>query len=117
MELKEFVAETLQQIMDGVGDAQDHAGEQGGAIAPKVSYRQDQGFIRMRHAHTDALVEEVTFDVAVTTAQRKDRKLGIAVLAASVGLGGQTEKQTRDERVSRVQFAVPVCFPVERRGT
>ena len=37
MDLKEFVAESLKQIVDGVKEAQEHAVKAGGKIAPRLN--------------------------------------------------------------------------------
>jgi len=77
MELKQFVAETLTQILDGVGDAQAVRQSKKGKIAPPINYAGEYG---KRLAEMDMLkgqenqpVDFVEFDVAVTVDDQQEK--------------------------------------------
>jgi hypothetical protein len=107
MELKEFVSETLVQILAGVQDAISRrlaAPGSLGAINPVFGL--DAGAAGPDH------IQKVEFDVAVTVTDKAGGggKAGIKVF--SIELGGEAGKSTEQSIVSRIKFAVPVIPPV-----
>lgn len=94
MDVKEFVSETLRQIVDGVVDAQRHTKEKNAVIVPYYDSRK-----------------MVNFDVAVTVVEGKETtgKAGISVWSIGAGLGGKTESSS--STVSRIKFDIPVDLP------
>jgi len=94
MDVKEFISETLKQIMDGVVDAQEHTKGKNAIIAPYYDYRKT-----------------VSFDVAVTVVEGKETtgKAGISVWSIGAGVGGKTESSS--STVSRIRFEIPVELP------
>jgi hypothetical protein len=57
------------------------------------------------------LVQTLDFDIAVTVTEGEQKKSGIGVLVAGVGLGKSGQSDARSETVSRLRFTVPVVFP------
>lgn len=122
MELDEFVAKTLEQIIKGVADAQVAVRRSAAdavinpynaVINPSVGSalppdRLDEG--------TGTLVQEVSFDVAVTVSESGKSGAGLQVGAFGVGgkMGGGS-KRARSE-VSRIKFVVPVVLPMGEHG-
>lgn len=103
MELKDFVAETLNEIIDGVMIAQQHAkDEQTGAII-----NQPSGGSRARKS------QMIEFDIVVTQTDSGKAKAGIGVFFASVGLGGQTQYDTTASAMNRIKFSIPVLLPCQ----
>jgi len=99
MELREFIYETLKNIIDGIQDAQDYADTTNGTgkIVPQLPV--GSGSI------------DVQFDVAVlaeksTTAEGK---AGISVFSVGASAGGR--KESMSSTVSRIKFPVPVNLP------
>ena len=94
MDIKEFVAETLSQIVDGVVDAQQRTSEKKAAIVPYNKYDQ-----------------KVCFDVAVTVVENKETtgKAGITVWSIGGGVSGKSE--TSRSTVSRIKFEIPIDLP------
>ena len=103
MELREFVTSTLVQILEGVGDAQDHLVKSGrkGIINPTW------GGGEKLYDH----VQSVSFDVAVTVSDKAGgaANAGIKVMAIDIGAKGSIEAQ--NSNVSRVSFAIPIVPP------
>ena len=100
MELKEFIAETLVQIQEGVQDAiKRRASEESsaGVINPVFGIDMD--------AAGDTHVQKVEFDVAVTVTEKSGGggKAGIKVF--SIELGGELSKGAEQSTASRVKFA------------
>jgi len=89
MELKEFISQTLVEIVEGVQDAKDTAKH--GTIMPQS------------RAGT---AQQVHFDVAVTTTSSTTGGGKVSVMGIGGEIGGQSEHQA----VSRIKFDVPIRF-------
>ena len=92
MDIKEFVKESLRQIVEGVREVQSEVADKS-QIAPIGNRR-----------------EKVEFDVAVTVEEEKtkDRKAGLSVYCIKAGAGGQTSAST--STVHRIKFSVDIDF-------
>lgn len=111
MELKDFISETLRQILGGVRDAQDYATEQGGKVVPaKIAFRTDQG-LQMWDRHDGTPIQMVEFDVAVTTSEGAATRGGIGVLVGAIGIGSQEQSNSSNQYASRIRFSVPLGLP------
>ncbi|MCU0611825.1 MAG: hypothetical protein MUE60_08565 [Candidatus Eisenbacteria bacterium] len=93
MILKDFVAETLMQVIAGVHEAQQNAPDRGARINPTYESGTSNAFTR-----------EVEFDLALAAS-----KGTIEVLLG--GSGPKTTMESSGPVHSRVRFSVPVDFP------
>lgn len=112
MELRDFVSESLKQIMDGVVEAQKYAKEKetGALVNPHpehVEVRKGSTF----RVNVDA-IEKVAFDVVTgeEDATSGDGKVGIKVLSV-VDLGGGVLKSKTATAQNRLSFQVPIAYP------
>lgn len=111
MKLKDFVAETLKEIVDGVVEAQKYYVEKGGSVNSKnLSFRTDQGF-QMWDGNTGQPAQLIEFDVAVTTTEGTETKGGIGVFVGPIGLGSQGKSDASNTSSSRIKFSVPIFLP------
>ena len=108
MELSDFIALTLGEIMSGVSKAaQSHSSaDLGGNIAPQAASRigdPDQMLIR-----------EVEFDIAITSESTSDKSKsgGMNVKVIEADLTSASSKRLVGE--SRVKFSVPISLPYTR---
>jgi hypothetical protein len=94
MDIKEFVSESLKQIIDGVVDAQSHAGGKNAVVVP------------FHNNH-----KEIGFDIAVTVVEGKETegKAGISVWSIGAGVTGKSESS--NSTISRIKFEIPVELP------
>ena len=110
MELKDFISESLIQIIDGVTAAQEHASKKGAEVAPHLSPGSvpDGTFLAY---HADTPLQTVEFDIAVTASEKDKAEGTIGILVATLGVGvrGSEERQTTE--LSRIKFKVPVGLP------
>lgn len=113
MELKQFVAESLVQIFEGVQIAQDKLGDLG-QICPVV--RKDS----IRDANTiPALtsdgqpVEYFDFDVAVKIDDSNEVGAKVGISIASFNFGGSGKSVSSEGVVSKIKFRIPVVFPTK----
>lgn len=103
MELKEFVAETLKQVIDGVTAAQKYAAQNGSVVGhdkEKSIYVQSP--------------QIVNFDVEVTTQDGVQTKGGAGIFVGPVGAGSQAGSERSSHYSNRIQFSVPLYLPVQK---
>lgn len=114
MDLREFVAQTLNQILEGVKDSQATAKELGGEVNPHLSAPHNemakQGFLWT----SEGAAQVVQFDVALTVTEGTGTKGGIGVFAGAVTLGSSGQSKSESSSVSHVKFGVPVILPKAR---
>jgi len=111
MELRDFVSETLTQIVEGVTSAQSKANQSGAKINPHLRTSFEQagklGFLQTG----EGFAQIVQFDVALTVTEGTGTKGGIGVFAGAINLGSSGQSQTESSSVSRVKFSVPLSLP------
>ncbi|MBX3437790.1 MAG: hypothetical protein KF861_09885 [Planctomycetaceae bacterium] len=115
MQLQEFVAETLRQVIAGVAEAQKGAAEHDAAINPrgtKNHYTLSAGAAATKQVKTRAK-SVIEFDVAVTTTDASNSEAGAGAMIAVLGIGMKRKEGVEQSMVSRVRFAVPVLLPAQ----
>jgi hypothetical protein len=115
MDLKEFVAETLTQIIDGVKEAQRRTeAVEGTSVNPHLSAPPELARYGILNAGGN-VAQVIQFDVALTAMEGTGTKGGIGVVAGVFNLGSAGQSQTENSSVSRVKFSVPLALPRGRR--
>lgn len=111
MELQEFVAKTLVQIIAGVKDAQAEAKKHGAEVSPHLTGGASElgkhGFIWA----SGSAAQIVQFDVALTITEGTDTKGGIGVFSGAINLGSSGQSKNENMSVSRIKFSVPLSLP------
>ncbi len=105
MELKDFVAETLVEIQQGVQEAIKRTTElkTNGVINPVWGSSRD---VNADH------IREVTFDIAVTVSDKSGGKVGGGIKVVGLSLGSDVSQSEERSHISRIQFAVRMVHPV-----
>ena len=98
MELKQFVTDTLTEIVDGVKEAQTKCLSCSTINSPSSR-------------HADVQAQLVEFDIALASSDDTKTKGGIGVFLGTVVLGSQGESGTSATSHSRIKFSVSVMFP------
>ncbi|ENQ8749290.1 TPA: hypothetical protein ACVU5U_004614 [Vibrio parahaemolyticus] len=116
MNLKDFVSESILEIIEGVQDAQKRIESDDAKVAPHIeqifSQSQTGGTnLAIGWDSTNNLVHSIEFDVAVTTSEGTNTKGGIGVVAGVFSLGAQGASSDNYQSISRLKFRVPVSFP------
>src|SRR5689334_21617477 len=101
MDLKTFVAQTLEQVLEGVKTAQ--RSTHGAEVAPEAHIASQGSFINLGTQGAFTLVE---FDVAVV-AETHEGGDTVRVSSAEISSGSASSTQT----ASRVKFSVHVKLP------
>ena len=113
IELKEFVAQALTQIIDGIAEAQSHAKDKGAKINPRGLFVSAEGNLTApKHsANPSRTPQIVDFDLAITVSDARTQRAGIGIFVADVGIGGQAKDESGTITLSRLKFSIPVLFP------
>jgi hypothetical protein len=108
MELKDFVKATLEQIVEGVVNAQDSIESHGASINPtSLRYTKDGQNNNFEHA----MPQDVVFDVGLTSTDKSGSSEGIGVFLGSISLGKKNDKGAESVAVTKVKFTVPLVLP------
>jgi len=114
MDLREFVSETLVQIVEGVNDAQARTKEHGARVNPSLSTSAELAVKHSILIASGQAAQLVQFDVALTAKEGTGTKGGIGVVAGIFTLGSTGQSQAETSSLSRVKFSVPLVLPGER---
>lgn len=102
MELKEFISESLSQILNGIEEA--HTKLQITTHYPAIFHVG-----QTRNQHFDQ-VEKFEFEVLVNVESNKNASGGAKINVFSLGIGAEAEKEFRHAQQNKIKFSVPVCF-------
>jgi len=113
MELKDFVAQALTAIVEGVVEAQKLTLEHGALVNPGGLTRTNQSISNdaIWDQRTNNFARNVAFDVAITVEEGTATKAAIGVVAGILSLGASGASDNREKAMSRIQFSVPVLLP------
>jgi len=120
MELKDFVQESLVQIVRGIESASKSLEDTNAHINPKNIYvnsdsRQNYGRLNTAR-ECNPVVELVEFDVAVHASENTESKDKIAISVGSIGIGEGGRLQGSNSSESRIKFKIPVVFPTSNKA-
>ncbi len=108
MELKNFIKETITQIVDGVVEAQIEIAKYGAEINPKAVRFKEAGQFNYYDSGKPHMVE---FDVGLTTITKAGSVEGVGVFLGSISLGKRSDEGNEHTAVSRIRFSLPVVLP------
>ena len=116
MNLKDFVAESLVEIVSGLADAQSRVADMGAKVNPELSTlftksQIDGSNVAIGYAKSGGIVQVVDFDVAVTAIEGAETEGGIGVVAGLFALGTHGKSEESSQSVSRIKFKVTVSLP------
>lgn len=111
MELKDFVKETLAQIIEGVEGAQKELKDKSCIINPaKFTDGARQAAGSPSKEKTIPETSEVHFEVVLSQGELSGTKSGIGVMFANIGIGGQTKTDESNSSVTSIRFSVPIRY-------
>jgi hypothetical protein len=102
MELKDFLSRALVELVQGIREAQDKVADLGALVSPEMM------------AGTST-IQEVEFDLEVTTSEGEATKGGLGIFVGALGVGAQGKTESRSGSVGRMRFKVPVSYPKQKR--
>lgn len=105
MELREFIKETLIQIVQGVSDAQKVSEGGSAAFAP------DTNGAWANVNDVSRAVHSVSFEVVLGMEEKEGKKSGIGVVLTSISAGTSKNAEIMNRSVTTISFAVPIVYP------
>jgi len=113
MELKEFITETLTQIVEGVKQAQENLKGTGAIVYPKHMWTNAHGKAVKGHENADNYIDVVEFEVGLTSSEGSERKSKISVLFASIGGALKEKSEVNSVAVTSIKFTIPLVYPTQ----
>lgn len=111
LQLEDFITETIKQIINGTVSAQKHASEHNAGVAPgKMQFRSTEGG-QLWNQKDGTPIQQVDFDVAVTTTEGTEAKGGAGIFVGSFGVGAQGKSDYESSSISRIRFKIPLQLP------
>lgn len=108
MELRDLIKATLEQIVEGAAGAQNSIRDHGAIINPSsVQFQKDSKWNTYEHA----MPQEVVFDVALTSTDKKGSSEGIGVFLGSISLDKKNDAGVEQVVFTKVKFTVPLVLP------
>lgn len=108
MQLKDFIRETLIQIVEGVSLAQKEITNKGGNVNPiEVGFTKDG----QNTAYNHAIPQDVHFDIVLAQVEGSGVESGIGVFLGSFGIGSKAKSDAQNASTSKIQFTIPLMLP------
>lgn len=111
VDLEDFIAQTLSQIMRGVRTAQ-HSTEGNARTEMMAVINPAEQVGDPRHVDGRP-IDTVDFDVAVTTTVSQDGETMGGIKVLGIGIGGSSKEEQSHTSVSRIKFSVPAFLPTQ----
>lgn len=115
MNLKDFVAESLEQIVRGVIQAQEALKDTRARVNPLMLKTTNHSSIGEASEEGGQPVYLVEFDVAITAEEGTGTKGGIGIAVGMLGLGSQSRSESKSGQESRIKFKVPLLLPPQTK--
>lgn len=113
MDLKDFVSQTLIQIVQGAADAAEAVEALGGAVSPAHQVRAGSEMLGLVSDQSGRQAQAVRFDVGILVETDSTIKGGGGIKVMSFQVGGSLSEGDRHQQTSRIQFVVPLALPVD----
>lgn len=112
MELKDFITQTISQVMEGVKESQKLAEEVGGSVNPKGQVYLTAESAPFMDKETTRIGDFIHFDVEVEVIEGKGESGGAKISIPSVGgFWGKLSRRRQNRSINRVNFRLPVIYP------
>jgi hypothetical protein len=110
MELKDFIKTTLVEITNGVVEAQLELKDTGCLINPE-GFSMQGGQIKQGYKNEYRAIQMVKMNIAVSVTENSGKKSGIGV-AKIINAGINSEQMASNEKITTIEFEVPIALPV-----
>ena len=108
MDLKDFVSETLKEIIEGVKDAQEFAKGKGAIINPSKFGTVTPKAIMSKDNDEISAVQRIDFSLSLKQDYKAGGKISVGIMDLG-NLGGEYQKMSEN----RVNFSVLVILPTD----
>ncbi len=112
MDIKDFIKESLNQIVEGISEANKALKEQGAYIPTRMVVGDGVWVTLDKETNTTRNFMKVDFDLAITITQSDNIKATGGLSIASIfNAGAESEDSNRNEEVSRIKYTIPLALP------
>lgn len=117
VDLKDFVRDSLVQLVSGLNEASVAIAEYGAVVNPKIFNRPKEGgatytLKTKTGRESEAPIQSLEFDIAVVVTEKEGEKATIGVVAAIIGAGLASEANLAHQTTSRLKFSVPLGLAI-----
>ena len=106
MELKDFIAQALTDIAEGVAKGAEAVAALGGVVNPSLN-----GAATNIHHSSRSSIINIEFTVGLSANEGDKSKGGIGVVFGIVSLGGHKETDQSSASTTSLKFHVPMVLP------
>lgn len=115
MELKDFIKETLSQIIDAVSETQEKYKDKHVLICPDDIQSEKGEYYIGNESHYEyynrkTKVQNIEMDIAISVTEKEGNKSGIGI-AKIINVGTSSENAIQNESVSKIKFSIPLVLP------
>jgi hypothetical protein len=119
MELKDYISETINQIVLGITEAQKKTEGLDLIINPSITIGKDGDFFvpKPEKANLSIMqrrVQQIEMDICVTVTETETNSVGGKIGVSVFGVGADSSGQKGTSNQNRVKFAIPICFPITK---
>ena len=108
MELRDFIKETIENIIDGVSAAQLSIRDKGAKINPKnVQFNENGKFNDLN----SGMPRYIEFDVGLTSVNKSGSSEGIGVFLGTISLGKKNDQGIEHTAITKIKFSLPLVLP------
>jgi len=112
--LKDFISQSINDIMDGIIEAQKHAKDTNGIVNPEYTGWLAETPILAGRSDGFKTLTTLNFDIALTVGEDDKEQGGFGIFAAAFGAGVKGETSDRAETVSRIKFQIITALPPQK---
>lgn len=114
MELKNFIDETITQLVEGVIMAQNRNSDNGSVVVPAgVSFSGPNGTYKDGSGYRIAICE-IDFSIMLTETSGSESKVGIGVWFSNIGIGANGKADENTTSANTIKFSIPIILPTQK---
>lgn len=115
MELKEFIKESLSQIIDAVKETQEKYKDTNVVICPDNIQEVKSGLYILDENEYDnyssrSKVQNIDMDIAISVTEKEGNRSGLGI-AKIINAGISSENAQQNESISKIKFSIPIVLP------
>jgi hypothetical protein len=114
MQLKDFISETISQLVEGLAIAQENVSAFGGRVTPYVRNPVDKNGSLYGITQDKLPVIFVDFDVSIDAREAAGTRGGIGVVTGMLNLGSAGESNENRQQTNKIRFRIPVALPLHK---
>jgi hypothetical protein len=109
MELKDFISNTIIQIIEGVTVAQKYGEKHGAMVNPNksINFGKGDNFALASGYDDFDYMQIVNFDIAITSSEGGEAKVKAGIYV----LGAQGKNDFSSSSQNRISFSIPISLP------